>query len=657
MDSLKDKISKFFFKASKLLANFYFFSKKSIFKIFKIKKGISLNTSQDNLDKKLIFSLSKSKFPSIKQLKYINKFLGRKEILVIKSCFLIIAINLAFLGLHYYKTHTQIVPIIGGEYTEGLVGVPKNINPLYSSASDVDNDISSLIFSSLFKHNKNGELIGDLVNECSVNEDNKIYTCLIKTEAKWHHEKKVTVEDIIFTFNAIKNNEYKSPLRSSLTGVNIEKIDEQTIKFILAEPYAAFFEILTFGILPQDLWLQITPEAANLAELNLKPIGSGPYKFKSLTKDKAGNIKGYNLVINEEYYGDKSSIEFLSFKFFANFEEAVSALNENIIEGISYLPLHSKDKLVAKDSLSMHKLNLPQVAAVFFNSKKEPESSGLDQQKVRQALALAIDKNRIKSSCFGGEARLIDSPILPDSFAYNNEANKYKYNIEEADKLLNEAGWKIIKISDEDIIKATEDAQSEDEKMKEAALNKLALDTGEWRIKDNKYLTITLTTVETDDNIKVVEIIKEFWEKIGVKVFLNIIPTSQIQSEIIKPRNFQALLYGQIVGNDPDSYAFWHSSQVSEAGLNIANYINKEVDKLLEDARLTSNIEERIEKYKKFQEILAQDVPAIFIYTPIYTYVQSRKVKGFEIKNILLPRDRFSNINEWYIKTGKKFNW
>jgi len=624
-------------------------------KIFKRGNGNDFSSQQTALDKRLVSSLGKSKLPNLRQIKYIKRFLSPKEFLVIKSCLAILFFSVAFWTWQFYHTHLQIVPVIGGEYVEGLVGASKYINPIYASASDVDSDISYLVFSSLFKHGGDGELVNDLADNCVRSEDNKIYTCTIRTDVKWHNGENLTVDDIIFTFNAIRDPQYKSPLRSSFVGVDIEKADMKTIKFILAEPYAAFLELLTFGILPQDLWFQITPEAASLAELNLKPIGSGPYKFKSLVKDKSGNIKAYNLELNEEYYGRKHYIKKLTFKFFVNFEELVNALNGNNIEGISYLPYYVKDNLVAKDSLLLYKLNLPQITAIFFNNKNNP---ALADKKVRQALALAVNKNEIASQIFEGEVRLIDSPILPDNFAYNKDIKKYGFNLEEAEKLFSDAGWKKEEITEEQIIQAGIDIESEDEKVKQAAEKELLLGAGEWLKKgEEDYLIIVLTTVETDDNIKVVEAIKSFWEEIGVKTILNIVPAVQIQSEIIKPRNFEALFYGQVVGRDPDSYAFWHSSQVGENGLNIANYVSKEVDQLLEDARLTSEIEVRIEKYKKFQEILAEELPAIFMYSPIYTYIQSKKVKGFDVKSILIPRDRFSNISQWYVDTGKKLMW
>ena len=137
----------------------------------------------------------------------------------------------------------------------------------------------------------------------------------------------------------------------------------------MTEPYAGFLELLTFGILPQNLWFRVPANSASLAELNLKPIGSGPYKFKSLVKDKIGNIRSYHLVSNDEYYGAKPYVADLIFKFFVNTEEAVAALNENSIDGIGYLPFSFKEEIISQDSLNFYKLKQPQILGLFLNKK------------------------------------------------------------------------------------------------------------------------------------------------------------------------------------------------------------------------------------------------------------------------------------------------
>ena len=595
------------------------------------------------------------------QLKYLNKYLSSKELWLVRLSSSVIVLSLLFMATRFYFVNLQVVPVSGGEYFEALVGAPKYINPLYASLNDVDSDISRLVFSSLMKHDNEGKLAADLAESYEMSEDGKTYTFKIKKDVKWHNGTNLTVDDIIFTFHAIKDPQYKSPLRSGFSGVDIERVDDETVKFTLAESYAPFLDLMTFGIMPQDLWYQVSPQGAGLAELNLKPIGSGPYKFKSLTKDKFGQIKSYSLVINNNHYERAPYISGLTFKFFGNFEEAISAFNEGMVDGVSYVPKQLKDNLNAKNSINFYKLNLPQLTAIFFNQKK---NVNLADARVRQALAFAINKDEIIKNALRGDVENVTGPILNDNFAYDPDIKKYDYNKETAGKLLDDAGWKIVEITEQDLIDIEKKrAEDEEAEISGSEEEKVALGAGHWRskkddkAKDGKFLVIKLTTVSTDENIQVAENIKKNWEELGVKVVLDVIPGGQIQPDVIRPRNFEALFYGQVVGSDPDSYAFWHSSQAGSAGVNISDYSNKEVDQLLEDARLTSDIGQRKEKYKKFQQIVAEEVPAIFMYSPTYTYIQNKKIKGFDVKKVQSPFDRFSNIRDWYLKTGKKLIW
>lgn len=610
---------------------------------------------QADLDKKLVFSLAKSRWPNLKQFKYIGKYLSREEKIIVSACLAVIILSASFLGVRFYKNNLQIVPVIGGDYIEGAVGSIKYVNPLYSTVSDLDNDIASLVYSSLFRRDINAGLTNDLTQSYEMGQDGKSYTIKIRDNALWHNGDPVTAQDVVFTFQAIKNVSYKSPLRASFTGVEIEKIDDLTVKFILTEPYAAFLDLLTFGILPQSLWSQIEPTGASLAELNLKPVGSGKYKFKSLVKDKSGNIKAYNLVRNADYYNQAPYINTITFKIYASIQEAISALNNNLINGISYLPAQYKSQVVAQDSLNFHNLNLPKISAIFFNTKN---NAALADKKVRQALAYAIDKNKIVNEVLYGNARIIDGPILPENFAYNPDAKKYNYDVASSTSLLTQAGWKEVEITKEDIEKAEQELLKEgDSAEKNQAKIKVEMGAGKWLMKDNGYLTIELTTVDNQEYAQAAQLIANLWQAVKVKAKINLIPAAQIQSDIIRQRKFSALLYSEIVGADPDPYAFWHSSQIGQTGLNIADYSDKEVDKLLEEGRLTNNLSIRQEKYKKFQELLAENEPAIFLYSPNYIYVQSKEIKGFDVKNIVLPNDRFADVNMWHINVGKKIVW
>jgi len=608
-------------------------------KIATISKKFLAAADKSTADKKLIFSLRQSNLPSVNQLKYIGKFLSKKETRIIQACVALISLSLIFLMVNIYKNKIQLVPANGGNYTEALIGTPKFINPLYSSINTVDNDLTALIYASLLKKDQDGNVVPDLADTFEVSEDGKIYTFYLKKNVLWQDKTAVSADDVVFTFQAIANSEYKSPWRISFTGVDVKKIDDATVSFTLAEPYAAFLELLTIGILPSHIWLNISPAAANLADFNLKPMGSGPYQFKSLTKDKTGHIKSYELEVNKNYYGRKPHVSILNFKFFSTIDEAIAALNENKVEGIDYLPKEYENKVAGKNNFNFYYLTQPQFTALFFNQNN---LSVLKDIRVRQALAYGLDKKLLAASF--SYALPINGPILPMfSDFYNDQIKKYNFDAVRARELLAAAGWNKTSVSAED----ANNASSTDS----------LVGAGEWQKKNDEFLIVNLTTVDQPETAAMADVIKQSWQSIGIKVNLAIVPAQTIQTDIIRPRDYQILLYGAMSGSDPDQYPFWHSSQIGPNGLNLANYSNKNVDILLEDGRITNSKETRIKKYKEFQTIIADDLPAIFLSSLSYAYLQSAKIKGFDTSVVAAPSDRFANIANWYINTRKKIKW
>ncbi|MCX6786043.1 MAG: peptide ABC transporter substrate-binding protein [Candidatus Komeilibacteria bacterium] len=572
------------------------------------------------IDQKLVFGLSPKKFPSLAQLKTLPKFLNPAEKRLAKTLSAVIVVCLILLIGNFYFSHTVLVPQVGGSYTEGLVGTPQYINPILSSYNDVDRDLTKLLFNGLLKINDEGVLVPDLAEGYQISPDRKTYTFKLRANVTWHDGEILTADDVIFTVTSIQDPSWQSQLSSALGNVQVEKIDDYTLRFILKDPVANFINSLTFGILPAHLWSSIPPSNAALAELNKKPIGTGPFKFQSLTKDKNGNIRTMSLVRNENYYDNKAYINDLIFKFYGDFETASTALANNNIEGLGLLPKEYYNKVSKNKNIKFYSLSLPQYTAIFFNTKK---SEALKNQTVRQALAYAINRQDILDQAIGQEGTIVNGPILPGFLGFNPDIKKYNYDPEQAKQLLIKAGWK----ADADGL------------MK----------------KNNEPLQITLTTGENAEYVKAAEIIKKNWQAIGVTVTAEIISRDRIRTDTIEPRNYQTLLFGQVTKADP--LPFWHSKEIESPGVNLAVWANKDIDKILEEARGLDDPQAVAKKYIQFQDILAEAVPAIFLYNPIQTYPVSEKILGLTTRRISTMADRFNLITNWYIKTNRHFSW
>jgi len=612
--------------------------------------------NKEELDKKLIYSLNKSKIPSFKQIKYIGKYLNKWERYILLISFLILIVSISFWSYFFYNNHLETAPKFGGKYIEGVIGAPKHINPLYSDTNNADSDIASLVFSSLFKKDKNGSLRQDLIDFYKIEDGGKKYFIKIKQNVVWHDNKKLNIDDVIFTINTIMNKSYESPLYGFLSGVEIEKIDDYSLNFVLKEPYSNFFELLTFGILPKHLWEQIPAESAFLAELNIAPVGSGPFKFKSILRSKnSGKINSYKLESFSDFYGDNSYIEEFVFKFFSDYNSLTLALNEDLIDGFIYFGHGVEDSLIAKNTLNQNVLKLTQANALFFNEKN---NSILSEKKVRQALSLSVDRDNIVNKVFLGQARVINGPVLPESFAYKAQDDKI-FDMAISEKLLATSSWEKKDISQEDINRYLE---KKDEKEKFYPLDDLGV--GSWLLKNEDedseesevFLSFVLTVLDNQNNLSLVNILKEQWSKLGIKANIKVIKPNEM-ANILAEKDFEVLLYAQQLGLNPDPYVFWHSSQIGENGLNISGFNNEEADKLLSEARQNINIDFRKERYLKFQDIFKTEVPAIYLYAPNYYYVQKKQLNNFTTSNISNLSDRFSDVSGWYTETERKIVW
>ncbi len=483
---------------------------------------------------------------------YSNMYNQEKTILGFLSILLITSLSLSITG--YVQRHSTLVAQDGGTYTEALVGQPRYINPILASTNDVDMDLTKVVYSSLFRLSPDLTLQNDLATAVETSSDGKTYTIHMREDALWHDGKKVTADDVVFTIESIQSKDHNSPIAPTFQGVSVQKIDDKTVKFTLQKtPYAPFISSLTVGILPKHVWENIPAKTANFAEQQLKPVGSGPFKFEEIvTKKKTGEITSISFVRNDQYYGQKAHLSNLVFTFVNTHEEAISALTANKVDGIGHLPSSLVSSVEHRSSLQIKKLLLPQYFGLFLNQGKNPI---LGDAGVRSALDLAIDRNDIVQQALGGQGEALALPIPDGMFSFPDIKDSV-FDAEKAKQNLDSAGWKV---GEHDGI----------------------------REKAGKQLEVTITTTDWQEYIKTAELIKEKWSAIGVKTNIQSLSTAVIQQTAVIPRQYEILLYGESLPVNPDPYPFWHSTQIKSPGLNLSLLQDKDTDKLLENARIS----------------------------------------------------------------------
>lgn len=526
----------------------------------------------------------------------------------------------AYVGL------TSPVPRVGGSYTEGVIGRPQTINPIYA-AKDADRDIARLIFSGLLTYDGSGVIQPDLAERYDISQDGKIYTVVLREGLRWHDGVPLTADDVLFTVRRIQNVQYKSPLRLNWQGVDAEKLDGRTVRFTLRTPYAPFIENLTQGVVPKHLWEPVEPEQALLHTQNLHPIGSGPYLPKRFKYNDDGLLLWYTLERNTRFHRDGPYLKDITLMFYVSEEEMIAAWHRGDIEGFGPISSFRANEL-SKDAVRVAAIATPRIFSVFFNERQAP---ALADKKIRQALAYAIDRKRIAEQATTGGGIAIPT-LLPISGLSGAQAHPAKtYDPARARELIESAGWQD---SDGD---GVYDKTVKDKKKK----------------TEVHVLELRMSTGDSPELLRAASLMKEMLAEVGIRTVIDARSFSDLESTIIRPRNFQMLLFGQVYGYEPDPFSFWHSSQIKDPGLNISFFAHRSADRLLEEARRTTDPIKRMELHADFNRIAAEEIPAIPLYTQMFLYLLPRDMEGVSLSRISLPSDRFNDINTWYRETKR----
>ncbi len=494
------------------------------------------------------------------------------------------------------------IPTYGGEIKEGIIGTPRFINPVLA-ISDQDEDLTALVFAGLTKKSGDSSIILDMAEKIEKSDDGLQYAVTLKKGARFHDNSKVTTDDVIYTIGIVQNPIIKSPHRIEWEGITIEKNSDMELTFILKKPFPLFMETLSLGILPKHVWKNLNEDQISLSDFNINAVGSGPYKITNVMTE-SGIPSSFILQAHKSYTLGRPYIETIQLLTYQNEKYLLRAFNNHDILRIHGISPEKISTLNLATS-SIKTFLLPRTFAIFFNPNK---ATTLADKNVRAALQMAINKQAIVDQVLFKYGKVINNP-----YPFDTKETPAEYNIEKARELI---------LKNKSIKNAT------------------------------STLTITLATANTDEMKKVAEMIKSDWEKIGVTALIAIYDVSDLNQNIIKDRNFQALLFGAITETPSDLYAFWHSSQRTYPGLNISNYVSKELDENLEVLRSSSIEEERAIAYEAVKKEFEEETPGIFLFAPSLIYITNDK----NISPLPLfsysKASRFTLIETWYRYTN-----
>lgn len=553
------------------------------------------------------------------------------EKLVFLIAFIVFAVSIISLFSKVNDMYSVELPTHGGTYTEGIVGYARFINPLLGY-TDADKDMIGLVYSGLLKATPEGRLIADLAKSWEVSDDGLTYTFILKDGLTFQDGKPLTADDIEFTITKAQDPLIKSPRAENWTGVTLEKVSPTEIKFILKKPYAPFLENMTLGILPKHIWSNIETEAFDINTFNREPIGSGPFKIKKAYRNDTGIYEHYDLVPFEKYSLGKAYIERLVIKFYKNEADALEAYTNGEITALGGIAPNEANKL-KNAQYGIQSTPLPRVFGLFFNQSNAPV---LVNKEVREALNASVNRLSLIDTILQGWGAISKSAI-PRGLSKSTEISGTSTTssildaeyIEAGKKILLAKGWKLN--SDGIFEKQTKNGKT----------------------TETQTLRFSISTSNVPELKHSAEILKETWTKLGADVKVEIFEPSDLTQKVIRPRKYDSLLFGNVVGRDLDLYPFWHSSQRNDPGLNIALYTNIKADKVLETIRNTSDETKKLEAYRVFENEIQNDIPAIFLYSPDYIYATSKDIHNLEISNITTPSERFMNVHTWYLETEK----
>ena len=509
---------------------------------------------------------------------------------------------------HIDTTQSSGEPAYGDILIVGSIGEPSVLVPMLAGDS-ASHDVGGLIFNGLVKYDTDLSVIGDLAESWTISPDGLVITFHLRKGVKWTDGVEFTADDVMFGYKTIIDGKTPTAYKGDFLQVKkAEVLDKYTFRVTYDKPFAP--ALTSWGnlvILPKHL---LETKDITKSEFIRNTVGLGPYKLNKW-------VPGQELVLDsyKGYFEGRPYIDRYIYRVIPDPATMFLELQAGNIDIMGLTPIQytkQTENDFFKSNFQKFRYPVFSYSHMAFNLKHP----WFKDKRVRQAIAYAIDKQEIVDVVLFGLGSSATGPYVPNTWPYNPNVKKYEYNPEKAKQLLKEAGW--------------EDTN------KDGILD-----------KNGKPFTFTiLTNMGNTLRKNTATIIQWRLAMIGIKVDIRVLEWATLINEFIDKRRFEAIIIGWSIGLDPDQYDIWHSSKTKEKEFNFISYHNPEVDDLLEKGRRTFNIEERKKAYFRIQEILAEEVPYVFLYVPNAIPIVHTRFQGIKASPIVITY----NLPKWYVQ-------
>lgn len=516
-------------------------------------------------------------------------------------------------GAQTAQLYSVDIPAVDTTYTEGVVGAVDNLSPIFAS-TPAEKAASRLLFASLFHEDAASNTPQpELADHYSMDDTAKVYTVVLRKDARWSDGLPVTAKDVVYTFSTIKDVNARSQLYSSWRNITVDQIDDYTVRFTLPAPYTPFIHALNVGILPEHVLNQVTSPQLRSYSFNRDPmVADGPFTFQNIHTISGSDTQSIiRMDANQSYFLGEPKLAHFQLHAYNTSGALINAFRTQEVAAISDESNLQLESLKNQSDSVRSDSPLYNAVYAFF----QMDSPMLKDAKVRQALELATNQPALLNELHNRDEP-VTGPLLSGQLGYAQDLRQSSTDLAQAGSLLDAAGWKL------------------------GANGKRVNAQGQ-------PLTLQLVTLSSGDFPAIAQTLMEQWSKVGVTFSSQLTKPEDIQQNVIIPRAYDVLIYELAIGADPDVYAYWHSSQANGQGFNLSQYHSVQADDALDSARSRNDPGLRVAKYHTFTQRWISDVPAVGLYRPSLTYIQTKGVTSFAPHNLADPVDRFENVLFW----------